>query len=76
MSRTSDNGIIDGLGQVVMLWDPMTDQHFVAIEEVRKLVAERTFCYVHETPPVSDEEKAFIEAGDIDAICIQVVRVQ
>jgi hypothetical protein len=38
--------------------------------------AGKPFCYVHDVPPVTDEEQAIIEAGDIDDICIMVVRVQ
>jgi hypothetical protein len=31
---------------------------------------------VHDSPELTDEEQAIVEAGDIDDICIMVVRVQ
>jgi len=38
---------------------------------------DETFCYVHDTPPLSSEEEALIEEehGDMDAVCIFLKRV-
>ena len=57
-------------------WDPLRDVTYVELAQVQEKLLATSFCLVHDVPPVTDEEQAIIEAGDIDDICIMVVRVQ
>jgi hypothetical protein len=62
---------------IVTIWDPMTDKQFVDLAQVREILAAASYCYVHDTPPLTDEEAEVLrgENGDLDALCIRVVRI-